>query len=48
MIAKRFLFLRRRTPISACRGLRVRTGLRAGGVIRSTLDAIPANLLSYG
>ena len=48
MIAKRFLFRRRHAPVGACRGLRVRTGLRAGGVIRSTLDAIPSSLLSYG
>lgn len=48
MIAKRFLFLRRRVPVGVCMGLRVRTGLRAGSVISSTLNAIPPSLLSYG
>lgn len=38
----------RRSPAGGRGGFRVRTGVRAGGVLRSTFNAIPASLRSYG
>ncbi len=50
MIAKRLMAVLsgRRFPAGNRSGFRVRTGLRAGGVLRNTFNAIPPSLRSYG
>lgn len=44
----RWLSNRRSKGTTKCRGFRTLTGIRAGSVIDSTLNAIPPSLLSYG